>query len=276
MRRNSAEHGFTAAMIVPTGVAATIGGYAGDALPSAKLLSNVVDTLITHPNAMNAAMLYWPLPNVLYVEGSSLDSFAEGNIALSPLHKGAHRIGLLLDRGIEPDLRVRHLHVADAMRASLGIDVAHCAVTSRNVNVQLEVSVESGASWGSIGDTETLVEGARWLVQERGCTAVAVVVRFPEDSDIDDQRTLYGKCNAQYLLGGADHIVNPLTRFPGQSAAGMFQDYRSGQGVDGIAGAEALISRVIGKTLNVPCAHAPAFSPMEPGELSVICSLEKS
>ena len=173
-------------MIVPTGVGASIGGYAGDALPSVKLLSNVVDRLITHPNVMNAAMLYWPLANVLYVEGSSLDSFAEGRIALSEMTKGAHKIGLLLDRGIEADLRTRHLHVANAMRASLGIDVAHCAVTSRNVNVQLETSQESGASWGSIGDTETLVEGARWLVEEKGCTAVAVVVRFPEDSDITD------------------------------------------------------------------------------------------
>lgn len=37
-------------MIVPTGVGASIGGFAGDALPVARALSSVVDCLITHPN----------------------------------------------------------------------------------------------------------------------------------------------------------------------------------------------------------------------------------
>lgn len=37
-------------MIVPTGVGASIGGFAGDALPVARALSTVVDCLITHPN----------------------------------------------------------------------------------------------------------------------------------------------------------------------------------------------------------------------------------
>ena len=48
---------YTAVMIVPTGIGATIGGYAGDALPAARLLSCVVDRLITHPNVLNGE---WP------------------------------------------------------------------------------------------------------------------------------------------------------------------------------------------------------------------------
>ena len=69
---------YTAVMIVPTGIGAKIGGYAGDALPSAKLLSSVVDNLITHPNVMNGAMMYWPIKNIQYVEGYALDEFAKG------------------------------------------------------------------------------------------------------------------------------------------------------------------------------------------------------
>jgi len=38
---------------VPTGIGASIGGYAGDALPVAHGIASVVDTLITHPNVMN-------------------------------------------------------------------------------------------------------------------------------------------------------------------------------------------------------------------------------
>ena len=35
-----------------------------------RLLSSVVDVLITHPNVLNGAMLSRPMENVLYVEGS--------------------------------------------------------------------------------------------------------------------------------------------------------------------------------------------------------------
>ena len=97
----SADPGYTAVMIVPTGIGAAIGGFAGDALPSARLLSSCVDTLITHPNVLNGAMMYWPMSNALYVEGYALDEFANGNIALLPTQKRSHAIGLLLDRNIE-------------------------------------------------------------------------------------------------------------------------------------------------------------------------------
>ncbi|CAM9902250.1 unnamed protein product, partial [Sphacelaria rigidula] len=51
---------YTAVLVVPTGIGAAIGGYAGDALPVARVMSSVVDNLVTHPNVMNGAMLYWP------------------------------------------------------------------------------------------------------------------------------------------------------------------------------------------------------------------------
>ena len=39
--------------IVPTGIGCEIGGFAGDALPTAKLLASASGCLITHPNVMN-------------------------------------------------------------------------------------------------------------------------------------------------------------------------------------------------------------------------------
>lgn len=218
---------YTAMMVVPTGIGAAIGGFAGDALPAARLLSEVVDTLITHPNVMNGAMLYWPRDNVLYVEGYALDEFAAGTVGLRPCKKRAQRIGLLLDRGMNDNMCLRQMQVADAARATLGLDVAAAVKTSRAVGVSTAVSA-SGASWGKVEDTSTLVEGARRLVNEHGCTAVAVVAAFP-DEDEDE--------------GGAE----------------LFEAYRRGEGVDAIAGVEALISRAIVKELGVPCAHAPAF-----------------
>lgn len=43
------------------GVGATVGGYAGDALPAVRTLASVADCVITHPNTVNAAMLYYPM-----------------------------------------------------------------------------------------------------------------------------------------------------------------------------------------------------------------------
>ena len=103
-------------LVVPTGIGCAIGGYAGDALPAARLLAAASGCLITHPNVMNGASLYWSDPRIHYVEGSSLDRFAAGELALRPVRR--QRIGLLLDAGIEEELRWRHLQVADGCRAT--------------------------------------------------------------------------------------------------------------------------------------------------------------
>ena len=59
-------------MVVPTGIGCAIGGFAGDALPSARLLAAASGCLITHPNVMNGAALYWRDPRIHYVEGYGL------------------------------------------------------------------------------------------------------------------------------------------------------------------------------------------------------------
>jgi hypothetical protein len=41
---------------------------------------------------LNAAMLYWPMPNALYVEGYALDRFAEGSWALQPVQQNRVRL----------------------------------------------------------------------------------------------------------------------------------------------------------------------------------------
>jgi len=82
---------YTSVLIVPTGVGAAVGGFAGDALPVARTLAAVSDRVISHPNVLNAAMLYWPMPNTLYVEGYALDRFAEGSWALQPVHQNKVR-----------------------------------------------------------------------------------------------------------------------------------------------------------------------------------------
>lgn len=79
-----------------------------------------------------------------------MDEFASNRVGLKRVQKSGQRIGLLLDKAIEEDLRIRHLQVADAARATLGIDVAECVVTSQPVNVQVKDVTEGMRAYASI------------------------------------------------------------------------------------------------------------------------------
>lgn len=215
---------FTVVLIVPTGIGAAIGGYAGDALPVARAVAEVADCLITHPNVLNGAQLYWPMDNTLYVEGYGLDQFAAGQWGLSPVRK--NRIGLVLDRAIEDELKQRHLQAADAARATLGLSLTDYVVTDTELGVELRTA-PSGATWGTIQHPESLLRAVDTLINQAGAEAIAVVARFPDDEDEE-----------------------------------ALDNYRHGQGVDPLAGAEAVISHLVVKTFRIPCAHAPALPPL--------------
>ncbi|MFL2488771.1 MAG: DUF3326 domain-containing protein [Parasynechococcus sp.] len=210
-------------MVVPTGIGCEIGGYAGDALPSARLLAAASGCLITHPNVMNGAALYWSDPRIQYVEGYGLDRFAVGDWALRPVRR--QRIGLLLDAGIEAELAQRQIQVAEACRASLGLDIGPVLRSDQPLGVSLDHGA-SGASWGNLEHPDALLRAGERL-RDAGATAIAVVARFPED------------------LGS-----KALT------------SYRQGSGVDALAGAEAVISHLLVRHLQMPCAHAPALAPL--------------
>ncbi|MBM5806697.1 MAG: DUF3326 domain-containing protein [Cyanobacteria bacterium M_surface_10_m2_179] len=210
-------------LVIPTGIGCAVGGYAGDALPAARLLAAASGCLITHPNVMNGAALYWSDPRIHYVEGSSLDRFAAGELLLRPVRR--QRVGLLLDAGIEPELRLRHLQVADGCRATLGLDIGPVVTTELPLEVSLSLGA-SGVSWGQLGQPQALLEAGHRL-KAAGATAIAVVARFPDDPESE-----------------------------------ALAAYRQGSGVDALAGAEAVISHLLSRELGVPCAHAPALSPL--------------
>uniref|UniRef100_I1NJX0 Uncharacterized protein n=1 Tax=Oryza glaberrima TaxID=4538 RepID=I1NJX0_ORYGL len=214
---------YTSVLVVPTGVGAAVGGFAGDALPVARALGAVADCVISHPNVLNAAMLYWPMPNTLYVEGYALDRFAEGSWALQPVHQ--NKVGLVLDSGIEEELRLRHLQVADAARASLGLPVVEYIVTDTPLEIKTWFDPKCGKSTGSVGNSDSLLRAVEALVNRSDVNAVAVVARFPDDDPEDSD------C------------------------------YREGKGVDLLAGVEAIISHLIVKKFKIPAAHAPAVLP---------------
>jgi len=215
-------------MVVPTGVGCRVGGYAGDALPAARLLAAASGCLITHPNVLNAAALYWSDPRLHYVEGWALNRFAAGELALAPGRQ--QRVGVVLDAAIEEPLRLRHLQVVQACGASLGLAIGPLVTTEEPLAVGLTRG-SSGASWGTLGAPGALLRAGEKVVAG-GATAVAVVARFPDDPD-----------------------------------AAALEAYRQGTGVDGLAGAEAVISHLLSRHLRMPCAHAPALGALPPDPL---------
>ena len=60
-RKTERADDFNALLIVPTGIGAEIGGHAGDAMPVTQLLAETCDTLVTHPNVVNASDIRAPL-----------------------------------------------------------------------------------------------------------------------------------------------------------------------------------------------------------------------
>ncbi len=209
--------------VIPSGVGCSIGGYAGDAIPAARLIAAASGCLITHPNVMNGAALYWSDHRIHYVEGYSLDRFAAGEIALQTVRQ--QRVGLLLDAGLEPELRHRHLQVADGCRATLGLNIGPVVITEVPLEVRLQ-KCRSGASWGELGNPDALINAGEEL-QNAGATAIAVVTRFPDDFESEE-----------------------------------IAEYRQGKGVDTLAGAEAVISHLLVRHLGIPCAHSPAMADM--------------
>ncbi len=214
-------------LLIPTGIGCEIGGYAGDAIPFARLLAAASGCLITHPNVMNGASLYWNDERIQYVEGYGIDRFVCDEFLLRPVRK--QKVGILLDAGLETDLRQRHLQVVDGCRAALGLDLGPVVTTDSPLEISFS-SFSTGASWGELINLDPLLSAGDRL-KENGATAIAVVTRFPDD------------------LASKD-----------------LDAYRQGKGVDLLAGAEAVISHALVRHLCIPCAHAPALSPlpMEP------------
>ena len=210
-------------LVIPTGVGCEVGGYAGDGLPAARLLAAASGCLVTHPNVMNGAALYWSDRRIHYVEGWALDRFASGALALAPV--AGRRVGLLLDGGIEPELRTRQIQAADACRATLGLAIGPVLTTEAPLGVSLSLG-PSGSSWGTLARPDVLLRAGEQLLAA-GATAIAVVARFPDDA-------------------GSEALAA----------------YRHGAGVDALAGAEAVISHLLVQHLGIPCAHAPALAPL--------------
>lgn len=193
---------FVAAMVIPTGVGASIGGFGGDATPEMNLLAAACDVLITHPNVANAACFQKLPDNALYVEGYGLDQFLRGHWLLSPVRH--NKIGVVFDSGIEPDMKTLHLNAVNAVRTVYGVDVIGAVDTTEPVRTRCEWTA-AGTSSGSLHNPDVILTAARRLTAQ-GADAIALCVRMPDVTGEDDYQTEGGVDP----VGGIEAVLSHL------------------------------------------------------------------
>lgn len=190
------------AFIVPTGVGASIGGYAGDASCYARKIAEKCN-LIVNPNVVNAGGFSGITSKMLYVEGYAIDEFFKGKITLTP--SSNNRIGVIIDRAISEKVRNVHINTINAVKTVYGIDILGYEITSEPVGVVFEN--KGNFSTGSLENPKTLLAAAKSLVL-KGAEAIAIVCKF-EDDDSKDYENGIGVDP----IGGVEAIISHyLTR----------------------------------------------------------------
>ncbi len=149
------ESAFNAALVVPTGIGAEIGGHAGDATPVARLLGSVCDTLITHPNVVNASDLNEMPANGLYVEGSLLSRFLMGTIGLRPVR--SNRVLVIIDAHSNERFARATVNAVNAARATYGLRCPRVVVLDPPLPVCGEYT-HSGRAAGTVEDMERVFD----------------------------------------------------------------------------------------------------------------------
>lgn len=191
------------AFVVPTGIGASIGGYAGDASQYARLFTKNFNVIV-NPNVVNAACFSGITDNMLYTEGWTLTQFVKGNINLIPAKQ--NKIGVIFDRGISQGILNVHLNTINAVKTVYGIGIECYEITDKPCEVKF-FNTSSGISSGSVINNETLLKAGKKLL-EKGVDVIAVVCKFdepPEDNykDGDDVD----------IVGGVEAVISHyLTR----------------------------------------------------------------
>ena len=186
------------AFIVPTGIGASIGGFAGDASPYAKKF-NKISKLIVNPNVVNAGGFSGIDSNMLYIEGYSLDEFFKGKIGLK--ESSNNKIGIIIDKALPEDVLNVHINTINAVNAVYGIDCTEIEITEEEVGVEFFVN-KQGISMGSVKNIKTLKKAGENLLK-RGCEALAIVCLFDDETSEDYENGI-----GVDPIGGVEAIIS--------------------------------------------------------------------
>lgn len=214
---------FNCVLLVPTGVGAEIGGHAGDATPVAALLAAACDTLITHPNVVNASDIIDIPANCLYVEGSVIARLMMGTAGLQRARN--NRMMVVLGHH-EDELFVNAaINSVNAARATYGLQTPAIIRLGPEFEMESEYT-HSGRAAGRIRGLELLMG----VLEERRNDFDAVA--------ISSQIGVPPGYHAEYFESNGE-MVNPW------------------------GGVEAMLTHAVSTYFDVPSAHAPMLETQE-------------
>ena len=182
-----------AVMIIPTGIGCEIGGHCGDANAAARLLASCCDTLILHPNVVNASDINEMPENCLYVEGSILDKFLKGQIYLERVL--SNRVLIAVNKA-----DYQSINAVSAARATIGLDAE---IVELRVPLILIAQMKDGIATGEVKNWKELVE----QVKEHDFDALGIATPITIDKDTLINYFKHGGVNP---VGGVEAISSKL------------------------------------------------------------------
>jgi hypothetical protein len=221
---------FTTALLVPTGIGAEIGGHAGDAGPVARLLGQVSDRLILHPNVVNASDVNEMPDNALYVEGSVITRCLMGTVGLRLARQ--NRVLAVIDAHKDPVFVNAAVNAISGARAAYGLACPEVVCLDPPIKLRARFA-ESGRAAGRVEEMAglcDLLDGRREIFD---AIAISSVIDIPHEYH-------------QGYFDAKGAMTNPW------------------------GGVEAMLTHAVSSIYNVPTAHSPMFesrdiAQMDPG-----------
>ena len=208
---------FNAVFLVPTGIGSEIGGHAGDATPAARVLAEVCDTLILHPNVVNASDLNEMPENALYVEGSTITRLMMGTAGLQRVR--SNRVLVIIDAHEIEMFANDTANAVSAARATYGLD---CPIVIK-LDPPLRMTgafTESGSAAGTVEGLERVRAVLDEFQGRYDAMAIASVI------EVDDEY------HEKYFHSDGN-MINPW------------------------GGVEAMLTHALSLLYDIPTAHSP-------------------
>lgn len=221
---------FNTVLVVPTGIGAEIGGHAGDAGPVANMLGEVSDTLVVHPNVVNASDLNEMPANALYVEGSVLTRLLMGTLGLQPVR--SNRVLVVMDEHKDELFVNAAANAVSGARSAYGLSCPEVVCLTPPVKLRTRYS-PSGRAAGLIEGLEGLCRVFDDRAGQYDAVAIASVIEVPD---------LY--YHQSYFDAGGQ-MVNPW------------------------GGVEAMLTHSLSSIYNVTTAHSPMFESRDIANMDV-------
>ena len=220
---------FNVVMLVPTGIGAEIGGHAGDATPAAALLASVCDSLVTHPNVLNASDMIQIPENALYVEGSVITRMMMGSARLQRAR--SNRVLVLVQNHEDRLFTDATINAVNAARAYYGLNVTEVVTIDPRFRMVAEYS-SSGVAAGRVEGLNCVWEAIEARLGSFDAVAITSVIDAPEEFHLN-------------YYGSAGKMINPW------------------------GGVEAILTHAVSLKYGVPAAHSPMMESRKIAELDL-------